>query len=85
MKPFGKYRKSVRGLLLLSLLAGSVAVAAAQRDKRSGSSPAPAYHPSAPQHAPAARSAPPTRAPMTNTRPSNGMGTRPTGTPMGGP
>lgn len=84
MKPFGNFDKSARGLLLLSVLAGFVAVAAAQHDKKSGSSPAPAYHPSAPQHAPASHSAPPTRAPMTNTRPSNGMGTRPNGTTMGG-
>jgi hypothetical protein len=84
MKPFENRGMSVRSFLLLSVLAGSVAVAAAQHDKKSSSSPAPAYHPSAPQHAPASRSAPPTRPPMTNTRPSNGMGTRPSASTMGG-
>ena len=95
MNPFGSRGKVFRSSVLLILVAGLMAIAEAQHDKKSSSSPAPrpapAPHMSAPaQHAPPNRTAPPTHAP-TNSRPSNGignrpnttMGSRPNGTTMG--
>ncbi len=81
MNPFGSRGKVFRSSVLLVLLAGLIAVAEGQHDKKSSSSPAPrpapAPHMSAPaQHAPANRTAP-TNHPPTNTRPSTGMGNRP--------
>lgn len=75
MNPVGSRGKVVRSLVLLFLLAGLIAVAEGQHDKKGSSSPpprpAPAPHVSAPaQHAP-------TNRPSTNTRPSTGMGNRP--------
>jgi len=85
MNPFGSRGKVVRNAFLLSLLAGLIAVAEGQHDKKSSSpAPRPAAAPrvSAPaQHPPANRTAPTNRTPVTNTRPAYGMGNRPnTGT-----
>ena len=89
MNPFGSCGKVSRSSVLLVLLVGLIAVAEGQHDKKSSSSPAPrpapAPHVSAPaQHAPANRPAPTNRAPVTNTRPSTGMGNRPNTTTTGG-
>jgi len=89
MNPFGSRGKVSRSSVLLVLLVGLIAVAEGQHDKKSSSSPAPrpapAPHLSAPaQHAPANRPAPTNRAPVTNTRPSTGMGNRPNTTTTGG-
>ena len=75
MNRVGSRGNVVRSLVLLFVLAGLIAVAEGQHDKKGGSSPpprpAPAPHVSAPtQHAP-------TNRPPTNTRPSTGMGNRP--------
>ena len=87
MNPFGSRGKVVRNAVVWSLLAGLIAVAEGQHDKKSSSPaprPAPAPRMSAPvQHPPANRTAPTTRNPVTNTRPAYGMGNRPN-TTMGG-
>jgi len=75
MNPVGSRGKVFRSLVLFLVLAGLIAVAEGQHDKKGSSSPpprpAPAPHVSAPtQHAP-------TNRPPTNTRPSTGMGNRP--------
>ena len=75
MNPVGSRGKVFRSLVLFLVLAGLIAVAEGQHDKKGSSSPpprpAPAPHVNAPtQHAPANR-------PPTNTRPSSGMGNRP--------
>jgi hypothetical protein len=79
MNPVGSRGKVVRSLVLLLVLAGLIAVAEGQHDKKGSSSPPPkpVPHVSAPaQHAPVNRTAP-TNRPPTNTRPSTGMGNRP--------
>lgn len=81
MNPVGSRGTVVRSLVLFIVLAGLIAVAEGQHDKKGSSSPpprpAPAPHMSAPaQHAPVNRTAPTNRPPM-NTRPSTGMGNRP--------
>ena len=80
MNPFGSRGKLFRSSVLLVLLAGLIAVAEGQHDKKSSSPaprPAPAPRVSAPaQHAPPKRTAPTTHTP-TNTRPNNTMGDRP--------
>jgi hypothetical protein len=82
MNPFGSRGKLFRSSVLLILLAGLIALAEGQHDKRSPSPaprPVPAPHVSAPaQHAPMNRNVPTSRGPVTNTRPSTGMGNRPT-------
>jgi hypothetical protein len=89
MNPFGSSRKTVRSWVLLSVLVSLTILAAAQHNKTSNSSssskPAPAPHTSAPtQHAPANHSSPPAHTPMTNSHPSNGVGSHQNTTPMGG-
>jgi len=81
MNPLGNRGKSVRNSFVLISLISLTVLVSAQHDKKSSSSPAP--HVSAPQHAPVNR-APATHSPVTNTRPSNGMGSRPNTTTMGG-
>ena len=81
MNPVGSRGKVVRSLVLLFVLAGLIAVAEGQHDKKGSSSPpprpAPAPHVSAPaQHAPVNRTAP-TNHPPTNTRPPTSMGNKP--------
>ena len=80
MNPVGSRGKVVRSLVLLIVVAGLIAVAEGQHDKKASSPaprPAPAPHVSAPaQHAPVNRTTPTNRPPM-NTRPSTGMGNRP--------
>ncbi|HKV82477.1 MAG TPA: hypothetical protein VJP02_30295 [Candidatus Sulfotelmatobacter sp.] len=94
MDPVESRGKVVRSLVLLFVLAGLIAVAEGQHDKKGSSSPPPrpAPHVSAPaQHAPANRTAP-TNRPPTNTRPSStvgshpntNMGNRPNNATMGG-
>ena len=82
MNRVGSRGNVVRSLVLLFVLAGLIAVAEGQHDKKGSSSPpprpAPAPHVSAPtQHAP-------TNRPPANTRPSTSMGNRPNNTTMGG-
>jgi hypothetical protein len=76
MNPVGSRGKVVRSLALLIVLAGLIAAAEGQHDKKGSSSPpprpAPAPHVSAP-----AQHAPPTNRPPANTRPSTSMGNRP--------
>jgi hypothetical protein len=89
MESLGSTGKPVRNLVLSIALISLTVFAAAQHNKTSSSStpsrPAPAPHASAPtQHAPVNHSAPPTHGPMTNTRPTNGMGTHPNTSTMGG-
>ncbi len=81
MNRVGSRGNVVRSLVLLFVLAGLIAVAEGQHDKKGSSSPpprpAPAPHVSAPtQHAP-------TNRPPANTRPSTSMGNRPNNTTMG--
>ena len=83
MNPFGSPGKLVRSSVSLVLLAGLIAVAEGQHDKKSSPPPAPKPAPaprvSAPsQRAPVNRAPATTHAPVTNTRPSTSMGTRPT-------
>lgn len=75
MNPVGIRGKVFRSLVLFLVLAGLIAIAEGQHDKKGSSSPpprpAPAPHVNPPtQHAPANR-------PPANTRPSTGMGNRP--------
>jgi len=76
MNPVGSRGKVVRSLVLFIVLAGLIAAAEGQHDKKGSSSPpprpAPAPHVSAP-----AQHAPPTNRPPANTRPSTSMGNRP--------
>jgi len=76
MNPVGSRGKVVRSLALFIVLAGLIAAAEGQHDKKGSSSPpprpAPAPHVSAP-----AQHAPPTNRPPANTRPSTSMGNRP--------
>jgi len=76
MNPVGSRGKVVRSLALLIVLAGLIAAAEGQHDKKGSSSPpprpAPAPHVSAP-----AQHAPPKNRPPANTRPSTSMGNRP--------
>ena len=76
MNPVGSRGKVVRSLALFIVLAGLIAAAEGQHDKKGSSSPpprpAPAPHASAP-----AQHAPPTNRPPANTRPSTSMGNRP--------
>jgi hypothetical protein len=74
MNPVGSRGQVVRSLVLLFVLAGLIAAAEGQHDKKSSSSPPPrpAPHVSAP-----AQHAPPANRPPTNTRPSTSMGSRP--------
>jgi len=76
MNPVGIRGKVFRSLFLFLVLAGLIAVAEGQHDKKGSSSPpprpAPAPHVSAP-----AQHAPPTNRPPANTRPSTSMGNRP--------
>lgn len=81
MNPVESRGKVVRSLVLLLVLAGLIAVAEGQHDKKGSSSPpprpAPAPHVSAPaQHAPVNRTAP-TNRPPTNTRPATTMRNHP--------
>lgn len=86
MNVLGSCGKLVWSSLLLLVLAGLIAVAEGQHDKKSSPAPAPrpapAPHVSAPaQHAAVSR--PASGGPATNTRPASTMGTRPNSSTVG--